>query len=494
MKIHINKSGKLLSGIAAVMALAAAITAMSCKASVTNANVSNAPATPSPVQKCKVALEKTAGGNVTVTPALPDDGMVNKGTNLTFTATALTGYELEKWECNGSAVNGQALSYTLTVNEAANVKVFFKTNGKPITKRTVTLTDPVHGTVTSVPEIPPDKQLPEGTEITFTAKADAGYVVDKWTVTPSEALKTGGTEGSETATVKVTADTTVTVPFKTVAPPSAPSDKTYTVGTVSFTMKGIAAVTNKKIGDDSYSDNKEHSISLSAYLIGETEVTQDLWQAVMGNNPSCYYGSPALGEVQEKRPVECVSWYQCVAFCNELTKKVNGGAEGECAYYSNRGCTTVYTKGDDNNNTPAYQKMDKKGFRLPTEAEWEWAAMGGKSDKWAGTNTESELKDYAWYAANSNNTKTHQVKRKSPNGYKLYGMSGNVNEWCWDLYGLLPDPMQADYTGADFGACRVVRGGDGNNDADAAARARRQGFLTPGNQVSNLGLRVVCRP
>lgn len=120
-------------------------------------------------------------------------------------------------------------------------------------------------------EIHSGDKVEKGKIVTFTVKADTGYVADKWTVVLSEALQTGGKEGSETATVKVT--------FK-------PSDKTYVVIGINFTMKIIEAVTNGNVGYRDYSNNKPHPISLSAYRIGETEVTQKLWQAVMGNNPS----------------------------------------------------------------------------------------------------------------------------------------------------------------------------------------------------------------
>ena len=136
--------------------------------------------------------------------------------------------------------------------------------------------------------------------------------------------------------------------------------------------------------------------------------------------------------------------------------------------------------------------MSKKGFRLPTEAEWEWAAMGGTNDKWAGTNVQGQLVNYAWYDANGGN-KTHQVKLKSANGYGLYDMSGNVWEWCWDRYGSLSGTLPPNYAGAASGDYRVRRGGSFSNDAGNAARAYRLSF-SPGSRFSYLGLRLVSRP
>ena len=326
--------------------------------------------------------------------------------------------------------------------------------------------------------------------VTFTATANTGYVVDKWSISGSSFESGSGADGSITAKVKVTANTTVNVTFKLkggTPPPTPPAsaDKTYTVGGISFTMKGIAAVTNKNVGHADYSSNNDvHTVSLTAYRIGETEVTQELWEKVMGNNPSSFSSSPESGEVQEKRPVERVSWYDCIAFCNELTKQAGLG-ESQCVY-SVEG--HIYGTADAVAKKVPEMDMSKKGFRLPTEAEWEWAAKGGTENEWAGTDKENELKDYAWYNANSGN-KTHEVKKKQANGYGLYDMSGNVWEWCWDWYGTLPNPLPEDYSGAVSGSFRVGRGGSWGNGANFAARAFRVSNY-PDYASVDLGLRV----
>ena len=169
------------------------------------------------MQTYKVELDRTVGGNVRVTPALSDDGMVAENTELTFTAEPLQGYDLEKWELDGTAVNGTALTYTLKVTTNAQVFVFFKRNGEPLPAlHTVTLTEPEHGSVDTVPVIPPGHhKVPEGTELIFRAEPDAGYAVDKWTVSSGSFLL-GGTDGSTSATLKITEAVTVTVTFKQV--------------------------------------------------------------------------------------------------------------------------------------------------------------------------------------------------------------------------------------------------------------------------------------
>ena len=332
--------------------------------------------------------------------------------------------------------------------------------------------------------------------VTFTATADSGYRIKGWT-RDGEAVN--GTNDSYSFTVTKGVEVKVSFESNSIPPtPPASADKTYTVGGISFTMKGIAAVTNGKVGHSDYSsDNAEHTVSLTAYRIGETEVTQELWQAVMGNEPSYFDGSsgkePVSGEAQKKRPVENVNWYHAIAFCNKLSKACN---LAPCYTVKDVNFDTL-TFGDipTSNNidwNSAVCDWSKNGFRLPTEAEWEWAAMGGKDYKWSGTNELVQLINYAWYNANSGN-KTHEVKQKQANGYGLYDMSGNVWEWCWDWYDTLPNPLPEDYSGAASGACRVGRGGSWSDDADYAARAYRD-FGNPDYRFIILGLRLVSRP
>jgi len=207
-----NSSNKK-TRVAALVTAAVLLTGLAISCS----NGSDSGGSTPPVKMYKVELDRNIGGNVKVTPALSDDGMVAENTVLTFTAEPLQGYDLEKWELDGTEVNGTKPTYTLKVTANAQIFVFFKRNGEALPARhTVTLTEPEHGSVDTVPVIPPGHQkVPEGTELIFRAVPDAGYAVNKWTVSSGSFLL-GGSPGSTSATLKITEDVTVTVTFGNV--------------------------------------------------------------------------------------------------------------------------------------------------------------------------------------------------------------------------------------------------------------------------------------
>ena len=233
-------------------------------------------------------------------------------------------------------------------------------------------------------------------------------------------------------------------------PSSGTSNRTFTANGVSFTMVYVAGGTftmgaTAEQGSEANSDEKPaHRVTLSSYHIGQTEVTQELWQAVMGNNPSDFKGS--------KRPVEEVSWNDCQDFIRKLNS------------------------------------ITGQRFRLPTEAEWEFAARGGNSSrgyKYAGSNT---LSNVAWHWDNSG-AKIHDVATKSPNELGIYDMSGNVWEWCNDWYGSYNSGSQTNPQGPSSGSSRVHRGGCWISNARYCRVAYRD-FSTPDTRIYYLGLRL----
>ena len=235
----------------------------------------------------------------------------------------------------------------------------------------------------------------------------------------------------------------------------ASKNKTFTVDGVQFTMVAVEGGTFKMGAQktDGWADNFDadahddeapvHSVTLSDYYIGETEVTQELWNAVMGSNPSYFTIGTAC-------PVECVSWENCQNFITKLNQKTG------------------------------------MNFRLPTEAEWEFAARGGKKSKgykFAGSNT---IEEVAWDFSE----KTHPVKTKKGNELGIYDMSGNVYEWCQDFKANYSAAAQTNPKGPSTGSWRIIRGGCYNGGVDLC-RVTYRNSRKQDNYEKYLGLRLV---
>lgn len=250
----------------------------------------------------------------------------------------------------------------------------------------------------------------------------------------------------------IDSQTPCTLPPITLSQPSkkAQDDKlTFRVGDVEFKMIRVEGGTftmgaTREMKLPHYNEFPRHLVTLSNYFIGETPVTQALWKTVMNNNPSFM--------VDDNFPVENVSRNDCIDFITKLNRLL--------------GCN----------------------FRLPTEAEWEFAARGGNISNSTQYSGSSNIDEVAWYEQNSNG-KSHPVKNKNPNELGIYDMSGNVWEWCKDWYDDYKKNSQIDPYGPASGSHHICRGGCWK-DQDVDCHLSCRGSHTPDFHANNLGLRL----
>ena len=275
----------------------------------------------------------------------------------------------------------------------------------------------------------------------------SGYATSRQTVTISEG-QTASISGSLTSSTSSSSANTLS------SSSSSPSGNTITIPVkngISIEMVKVEAGSfnmgaTPEMENPYDSEKPVHRVTLTNnYYIGKYEVTQALWQAVMGSNPSGFKG--------DNLPVEEVSWNECQDFISKLNA------------------------------------MTGKRFRLPTEAEWEYAARDGNKSRgyqYSGSNT---LGDVAWYSGNSS-SRTHAVGTKQPNELGIYDMAGNVWEWCQDWYGSYSSSPQTNPTGAVYELYPVYRGGSWNSSARDCRTSYRE-YFTPVFRNIDLGLRLV---
>lgn len=232
-------------------------------------------------------------------------------------------------------------------------------------------------------------------------------------------------------------------------------------------------------------------LEIASFYMSDHEVTRGEYKAVMGEDPSTASaydkdGNRLTGDDAVKNnPVNRISWYDALVYCN--TRSIN---EGLTPCYEIDGKTapkdwgSVPTSSDSTWNA-ATCDFTADGYRLPTEAEWEWAARGGENYTYAGSDYIDEV---AWYTSNTNGTGTRDVKTKKKNAYGLYDMSGNVWEWCWDRYGIISGDTAS--SGPASGSNRCQCGGSWGNSA-GCAQVAYQGVNNPSDRSFNCGFRLV---
>ncbi|MCL1994119.1 MAG: formylglycine-generating enzyme family protein [Spirochaetes bacterium] len=265
------------------------------------------------------------------------------------------------------------------------------------------------------------------------------------------------------------------------------SNVTTRTGNIEFTWVS-AGTFQMGTDDDEWRAQPAHQVVLSqGFFMGIAPVTQAQWAYVMSGNtngvsatPSHFHGNPAL-------PVENVSWYDVLVFANRLSV-----AEGLSPVYRIGGSTNPYDWGVvPRSRGVAWDAVEiaagANGFRLPTEAQWEYAARAGTTTTWSFGNEANT--DYIWFSANSNN-QTQEVRTRPPNPWGLYDMHGNVWEWVWDWFGNYPAYARTDPMGAVSGDRRGARGGSWSYSLEYTPSAHR-GMVNPFFSDFSIGFRLV---
>jgi formylglycine-generating enzyme required for sulfatase activity len=234
---------------------------------------------------------------------------------------------------------------------------------------------------------------------------------------------------------------------------------------------------------DAKNDEKpQHRVRISTFYLGAAEVTQAQFSLVMGYNPSHFSSTGAgkeqiAGHATDEHPVENLSWIDAIRFCNAMSNR-----DHLLPYYAEAGRLG-----------PRDIRVSNRagtGYRLPTEAEWEFACRAGTTTRYFFGDSPSALEEYAWYAGNSGSM-THPVARKHPNDLGLYDMYGNVWEWCWDwhLLDYYRNSPMVDPQGPAQATTRVGHGGSWAHEPRGCRSATRE-YTAPVGRDKNLGFRV----
>ena len=370
-------------------------------------------------------------------------------------------------------------------NNAALIGILNSSNGNSGTPVKETVATPAFSVASGA--------VDSGTTVTITCSTEGAKIY----------YTTDGTEPTASSTEYTSAiSVTAAVTLKVIALKNGMNDSV--VASVSYTIssgnipEGFVEVTGTTItGNESWTPSSEvfvsgRSITIPDMYVCDHEVTRGEFKEVMGTDPSAASaydkdGNELTGDAVLNNPVNYVNWYDAIAYCNKLSLKenltpcysVSGVTDWENLDYS-----SIPTSSNSTWDALTYDK-EADGYRLPTEAEWEWLARGGENYTFAGS---YNLDDVAWYKTNTNDTGTREVKTKQSNGYGLYDMSGNVSEWCYDWHGTVYSSTSD--TGESFGSCRVLRGdswyGGGFN-----CQVSSRNYGDPYKRYATCGFRVV---